>query len=218
MGRKLRVDICAPMGVGKTTLVQALGEDGAFFRVFENAAANPHLSDFYASFSAAAAYRKDAWFVRHVRDAMLACADVDLAVMDFSVTLCRAYVDAGVNTPENALRLQRAFDVVERECGVPDLLLVLDLPLDDQVKRIQARSRSGEECVPVSYLQHLRTAIDARVRAAQERGVAVLRLDFSTCDVRDPATALQVSDQIRQALRTGTDHARIRAATAGCTP
>ena len=89
MGRSLRVDICAPMGVGKTTLVRALSIDGVFFGVFENPAANPHLSDFYASFSAAAAYRKDAWFVRHVREAMRACADVDLAVMDFSVASWR---------------------------------------------------------------------------------------------------------------------------------
>lgn len=72
--------------------------------------------------------------------------------MDFSLVLCRAYVDAGVNSAENAAKLQGMFDLIARELGQPDLLIVIDLPLDAQMQRIEARNRAGEDGVPADYL------------------------------------------------------------------
>lgn len=202
-----RIEICAPMGVGKTTLARALAAHG-YHAVEERPADNPHLTDFYATFSPVVAYRKDLWFVDHVRACIASGRDQN-SVMDFSLALCRAYVDAGINTPDNAQKLQNAFDAVAREFGQPDLLIVIDLPLEEQINRIRARHRTGEEDVPAAYLHALSMAVTARVEEAQRHGMKVMRIDGTQHDFRDPAQIKTVADMVHLALPAAA-HPRLK--------
>lgn len=193
-----RIEICAPMGVGKTTAARALAAHG-YQCIEENPAANPHLAEFYATFSPEAAYKKDLWFADHVRSCIAGGHDRNI-VMDFALVLCRAYVDAGVNTADSAAKLQGVFDLIERELGQPDLLIVIDLPLDEQMKRIAARNRDGEGAVPADYLRTLAQATAARVAQAQRAGMKVLRLDGMAYDFRDPAQGKVLANMVDAAL------------------
>lgn len=197
-----RIEICAPMGMGKTTAARALARHG-YRCIEENPAANPHLAEFYATFSPEAAYKKDLWFAGHVRSCIATGYDQNI-VMDFALVLCRAYVDAGVNTAENAAKLQAVFDLIERELGQPDLLIVIDLPIDEQMKRIAARNREGEDSVPADYLRTLTQATSARVAQAERAGMMVLHLDGMVYDFRDPAQGKALVDMIEAAMRPAT--------------
>lgn len=197
-----RIEICAPMGVGKTTAARALALHG-YRAVEENPAANPHLAEFYATFSPESAYKKDMWFADHVRSC-IASGHTDNIVMDFSLVLCRAYVDAGINTAGNAATLQGVFDLIARELGQPDLLIVIDLPLDVQMQRIQARTRAGEDGVPADYLRTLAIATSARVAQAARDGLKILLIDGTQHDFRDPAQAKVLADMVQAALRVQT--------------
>lgn len=193
-----RVEICAPMGVGKTTLAAALAAHG-FHPAHERAEMNPHLADFYAGFSPATAYKKDMWFVFHLRAILRALPRDKPAVLDFSQPICRAYVDAGINTAANARKLQSQFDAVARAYGPPDLLIVLDLSLAEQQARIRRRARAGEDDVPEEYLRDLAAATAARVAEAEKAGVNILRIDARR-DFRDPAVVAAIASEIKALL------------------
>lgn len=194
-----RIELCAPMGIGKTTLALGLQRLG-FHAAHERADLNPHLAVFYKTFSRTAAYKKDRWFVGHL-DAVIAGLPQDKpAVMDFSGPMCRAYVDAGVNSPENAARLQRAFDRVAQKHGPADLLVLLELPLNEQAARIRARSRDIEEGVPLDYLRRLAAAFERRVLEAEVAGQKVLRVDARR-DFRQSAEVAKLAQEIARALK-----------------
>ena len=205
-----RIELCAPMGVGKTTLalgLQALG----FHAAHERADLNPHLRVFYKTFSRTAAYKKDRWFVGHLDDVIAGLPRGKTAVMDFSGPMCRAYVDAGVNSPENAARLQRAFDRVAKKHGPADLLVLLQLPLPEQAARIRARSRDIEEGVPLDYLRRLADAFERRVLEAEAAGQKVLRVDARR-DFREPAEVAKLAQEIATALKGPGPVTRFRGA------
>lgn len=203
-----RVEICAPMGVGKTTLVKGLAERG-FTPVYERFD-SPYLEALYKDPSPTLANQNVEWFV-NAQNAQLqahhsAPAD-DISVFDYSPTTTRAYIDAGGITGEDNAILQKKIDGMIAEHGYPDLLIVLTLPREERIReqtaRIHDRNRDIESSVPQEYLQELNTAIDKRL-AELPPNVRVLEIDARR-DFRNPEVVDEIAEQIRAELAKSHD-------------
>lgn len=196
-----RIEICAGLGCGKTTLATALKAHGltAVHEEFED---NPHLSAFYTNPGPDTAYRKDLWFIHAQHKQLLALKrQKGPFIVDYSVVLSQAYIQAGLNTPENKEKLLEKWDAAVKDAGWPDLVIVLDLSVSDQIERIQNRGRESEKDLPSEFLENLNDAIQRRLKNIPEK-TKILRLDARR-DFTDDAEILKIHKEILAVINTG---------------
>lgn len=193
-----RIEICAPMALGKTTLVDALAKRG-FNPFHELELNNPHLEAFYASFSPEAAFNKDNWFLEAQSAQMRRANAMDgVSILDYGSTLSRGYIRAGRHTPDNEAQLLEKWSATLREVGEPDLLIVMRLPVEEQARRLQARMRPGEEAVPRSYLETLKHAVEHELSQLPP-SANILEVDAMR-DFRKPFEADKLAREVTSAL------------------
>lgn len=199
--KPIRIEICASLGTGKTTLATALNALGirAVYEEFED---NPYLNAFYLNPTAENAYEKDLWFIGAQSRQMESLVDKQGPfVMDYAQSLSMAYIDAGLNTPENKCKLKSEWQKTIDRVGYPDLLIVLDLPLDQQIARIKKRGRTGEADIPRTYIDSLNKAIQENLQRLPAQ-VKILHIDARR-DFSDPAEISRLHKEILFVLKAG---------------
>ena len=199
MGR--RIEICAGLGTGKTTLARALANQG-FIPVFEDFLDNPYLKAFYENPSPVNALHKDTWFWQKQSKQLADLKDKkgDF-IIDYAGYLSMSYIDAGVNIPANKAALVRQWQETLNEIGAPDVLIVLEIPVEDQLKRIQTRGRMDETDLPRAFVSALNTAIENRLKTLPATQT-VIHIDARR-DFNDHAEISRIKKQISNALKAG---------------
>ncbi|TVQ96519.1 MAG: deoxynucleoside kinase [Deltaproteobacteria bacterium] len=177
-----------PIGVGKTTLVRALAarlDARTVLEVFEE---NPFLARFYED-RERYAFPTEMFFLmsRFQQQELFAQEDLlrRFAVSDYLFEKCRLFASFTLDSSEYTLFAQM-YDVLSRQVPTPDLVLHLHAPVPILLDRIATRGRDYERGIERSYLETL----DQRYRALfrQQDSTAVLSIDTSEVDFRDPAT------------------------------
>lgn len=157
--------ITGVIGVGKSTLAQAL--DGTKF--YEPL---PETDNFMLE-----AYYKDpkryaysmqtlllALRFRAQQEAQWRSARGELCIMDSSIYSDKAFLQVQKECGYIDELEYRAYDkLCEIHFGFlqyPDLLIHLDIPLDEEIRRIETRSRDCEANIDVDYLQKLHEAYE----------------------------------------------------------
>jgi deoxyadenosine/deoxycytidine kinase len=194
-----RIEICAPLGAGKTTLVQALAPYG-YTPIYERGD-NPYLADFYQDISPETAFLKDKWFLDSKREALqpqLDGHDTAVFLLDYSSVSDGAYLEVGGHTDANKQVLHALLNDSENLYGAPDILLVLQVPLEEQITRIAARGRPEEASIPTTYLEALRSNIEKRLEQVPD-STHILDIEY-TFDARNPFVAAQIAHRIERAL------------------
>ncbi len=169
-----RVEVCGGIASGKTS-VAGLFENEKAITLFEDFKANPFWEQFYEDPKRFAFETEVTFLLQHYNQIKAASGSKEPIVCDFSFLLDRAYVD--VTLPEEERRVfLTVFEEVQRQLGPPALYVLLECSPEEEMRRVQARSRETEKAIGIDYLSALNDAVAEHVDTAAV-STKVLRID-----------------------------------------
>ena len=156
------IAIEGPIGVGKTSLAERLATRLDATAVLEEQD-NPFLDDFYTGRTGAALQAQLFYLLNRHRQ-QLSFRQADLFAQ---ATVCDYLFDkdkifAYLNLDDNELFIyQRLYDLLARDIAAPDLVIYLQAPTDDLVRRLRERERSEDTGLPVPSADYVRELNEA---------------------------------------------------------
>lgn len=218
------IGVCGPIGVGKSTLAELLARrlGAAFVAERFDADANPFLDRFYAERQAGAV--PDGTVARADRPSWSLATELSFLtqrvdmVRDISTLLARGtsvvtdwtaaqnLVFSALTLPEDEFRLYESLYLRLME-GVrtPDLVVVLDAPVEVLQGRIQGRGRAKEAGIAAEYLAAVRRGYQ-QWRALPP--APMLWLDASDLRIHDPLVRAETIAMITTRLHAVRADAR----------
>lgn len=208
----MRIELCGPLGVGKTTLAVNLSEKMSWTLIREPVEGHPFLEAFYAR-PAAHAFEKNLFFLLDYLHQIKSCEGGDF-IFDHSAVVHRSYATLNQITSVEK-PVYQALDSLTESVGPPDLLINLTCDPDIIMQRIAKRGRAFESEVPKDYVVALTSEIARQVKAVSHY-MRVLTLDAASYDFdARPQDNEKIIAIIQQALGTvPVRRERLAAATA----
>ncbi|MCL2701209.1 MAG: deoxynucleoside kinase [Phycisphaerae bacterium] len=196
MSAKL-ISIIGPPGCGKTTLATNLARvlGGRFIR--EPFASNPFLADAYGG-QADARLPAQLYFLlsRAGQLARTVWPAEGLCVSDYGFCQDRLFAETTLAAEELAL-----YEPIRERLAVcihpPELLILLDAPEAELLRRIAARGREFEKVMTADFLGDMRARYR---RVADAAACSVLRVDNHAVDLRNPAELATLAADVRRTL------------------
>lgn len=174
----MRIELCGPLGIGKTTLAQRLSELTGWTLVREPVETNPFLRPFYTA-PEKYAFEKNLFFLLDYLHEIKARSTGNY-IFDHSAVVHRSY--AALNRIEPHERtVFSALDKAIESLGPPDLLINLVCPSDIILSRIAKRGRDFEAGVDIEYVTALNDEVQAQVKYV-EHYVPVAHVDAAKYD------------------------------------
>ncbi|MFW5859845.1 MAG: deoxynucleoside kinase [Planctomycetota bacterium] len=153
--RNLKIAFEGVIGVGKTTLAQALAEELGAVRLFEDEIHNPYLKSFYKHRSRYALpcqlYFLEARLAQFARNLPYGVP----VVADHSMIKERLFADVNLEGEDRALYFRLHERLASQAGFTPEVVVYLSAPLDEVKQRIRARGRRMENAIDVGYLHAL---------------------------------------------------------------
>ncbi|MDF1535650.1 MAG: deoxynucleoside kinase [bacterium] len=144
-----------PIGVGKTSLVQMLGEVFASRVILEKAAENPFLPKFYTN-PAGFAFQTQMFFLlsRYQQQRELAQQELfsQSVICDYLFAKDRIFASVNLDGDELAL-YQQIYSLLDQRIPKPDLVIYLQSPPEVLQQRIRMRGRSFEREISREYIE-----------------------------------------------------------------
>lgn len=174
----MRIELCGPLGVGKTTLAVNLAQMMNLTLIREPVEKHPFLESFYAQ-PARHAFEKNLFFLLDYLHQVKCCAGGDF-IFDHSAVVHRAYATLNLITATEK-PVYQALDSLTESLGAPDLLINLVCSSDVIMQRIRKRGRAFEAEVDLSYVSALNDEIQRQVKFISHY-TPVLNLDAASYD------------------------------------
>ncbi len=149
-----------PIGVGKTSLVNALAKQHKARTIFEIVEENPFLSNFYGD-RAKFAFQTQIFFLlsRFKQQQELFQQDLFNQVTVSDYLFAKDRIFASITLDPNELSLyHRVYDLMGPRVVKPDLVIYLQARMDVLLARIKKRGREFERKFDADYLQSVCTA------------------------------------------------------------
>jgi len=149
-----------PIGSGKTTLAQKLGDCYSVNLLLENAEANPFLPKFYQDVPRYALPTQLFFLFQRsgkIRDLAQRDMFAEATIADFFLEKDPLFARLNLNDEEFALYRQ-IYQHLQLQASVPDLVIYLQTPVDALSERISQRNVSYEQDIPREYLARLANA------------------------------------------------------------
>ena len=149
-----------PIGVGKTSMVQMLGEEFASRVILEKAAENPFLPKFYTN-QAGFAFQTQMFFLlsRYQQQRELAQQELFSQSVICDYLFAKDRIFASVNLDDDELILyQQIYSLLDERIAKPDLVIYLQSPTDVLQQRIRMRGRSYEREIGREYVEAVNEA------------------------------------------------------------
>lgn len=202
----MRIELCGPLGVGKTTLAVKLASLLGHTHIKEPVETHPFLKSFYKN-PEAHSFEKNAFFLLDYLHQIKSC-QTGRYVFDHSAVVHRSYAALnGISSCE--MPAFQAIDRVIEEVGPPDLLINLVCSPDIVMSRIKKRGRSFEAQVPRQYVASLLEEIQKQVNLVRGQ-MRVLDLDAGAYDFDSTADIERVVEKIVRTLAGGEEGAQAR--------
>lgn len=195
----MRIELCGPLGVGKTTLAVNLSQKMNWTLIREPVESHPFLEAFYER-PVAHAFEKNLFFLLDYLHQIKACESGDF-IFDHSAVVHRSYATLNqITTTEKPV--YQALDSLTESVGPPDLLINLVCDPEVIMQRIRKRGRSFESEVTMDYVVDLTSEIARQVKAVSHY-MRVLTLDAASYDFdARPQDNDKIIAIIQQALGT----------------
>ncbi len=146
-----------PIGVGKTTLVNQLAELARSRVILEIFEENPFLADFYQD-RGKYAFQTELFFLlsrfRQQQQITQQSLFAEVTLSDYLFHKNLIFSGLTLEDAEWALYLD-VYEALSPQVVTPDLVVVLDAPLDILLARIRERGRSYEKDFDADYLEEL---------------------------------------------------------------
>jgi len=170
------------IGVGKSTLTDALGAAMGLPVWHEEVEGNPYLALFYADMRAHAFPLQVHLLTQRFAQQQRIVWSTEGGVQDRSIyedqVFARMLCRAGLMSELNLSTYLALFETMEHFMQRPSLLVYLDVSPADALARIKARGRPMETGITLEYLTQLRDAYEAFI-VDISRTVPVLRIDYT---------------------------------------
>jgi deoxyadenosine/deoxycytidine kinase len=160
MTDKRYIVVEGPIGVGKTSLVQKLGEEFASRVILEKVADNPFLPKFYTNPSGFA-FQTQMFFLlsRYQQQRELAQQELFSQSIICDYLFAKDRIFASVNLDEDELMLyQQIYTLLDQRIPKADLVIYLQSPTGVLQQRIRMRGRSYEREVSRDYIEAVNEA------------------------------------------------------------
>ena len=160
MTDKRYIVVEGPIGVGKTSLVEMLGEEFGSRAVLERVAENPFLAKFYRNPSANA-FQTQMFFLlsRYQQQKELAQQDLFSQSVVCDYLFAKDRIFASVNLDEDEMVLyQQIYSLLDQRIPRPDLVIYLQSPTEVLQQRIRMRGRSFEREISREYIEAVNEA------------------------------------------------------------
>jgi deoxyadenosine/deoxycytidine kinase len=154
------VAVEGPIGVGKTTVVERLGEKLEANTVLEDWATNPFLQPFYDG-TDGAAFQTELFFLllryRQQQELVQRQLFAQATLCDYVFEKSRLF--AYLNLDDSELMIyEKLFTLLAESVPKPDLVVYLQAPTEVLMKRVKTRGRKAEEHLSEEYLGEVNRA------------------------------------------------------------
>lgn len=202
-----RIEICGPLGAGKTTLMSLLAHYGCL-AVYEPVEQHPYLAAFYADPPRYALEKCGFFALDYLHSVKSNSGAARSVVMDTGVPVLRAYHDVAPLTASDRVVVDTLLDGVATAITPADLYIHLTATTAQLLERIARRGRSIEASVPASYIDQLNSRLDLHLQAIDHRS-RLLSLELSALEgLTEPETIYPVIARINMALHHALDDQR----------
>jgi deoxyadenosine/deoxycytidine kinase len=202
-----RIEICGPLGAGKTTLMSLLAYYGCQ-AVYEPVEQHPYLAAFYTDPARFALEKCGFFALDYLHSVKSNTGATRSVVMDTGVPVLRAYHDVAPLGGIDRMVADRLLDGVAAAIAPADLYIHLTASTEQLLERIAKRGRTIEASVPASYVAELNARLDQHLQNIDSRS-RLLSLELSALEgLTEPETIYPVITRINIALHHALDDQR----------
>lgn len=194
-----RIEICGPLGSGKSTLTRLLAHYGAT-ALFEPVEQHPYLEKFYTN-PQRYGLETNLHFVTHYLHTVKTHMPLQTTlVVDSGLPLRRTYHDVGEMTLTERLIGDDLMDGVTALIPPADLYIHLSASTQQLLSRIARRGRDMESAVSADYVDKLNRRLDQHMaRIGIRSRLLTLKIDALE-GLTEPENAFPVIQQINRTL------------------
>lgn len=207
------ITIAGTVGVGKSTMTQALANALKFRTSYEKVDTNPYLDKFYDDFEKWSFHLQVYFLAERFKEQKRIFEYGGGFIQDRSIyedtgIFAKMHFDKGTMTPTDYETYTNLFDamVMTPYFPHPDLLIYLEGPIDDVIGRIQERGREMEQQTPHTYWEEMHGRYEDWIN--NFNACPVLRIDINDYDLmKNPDQVEDVVARIAHMLEQ-TSHLR----------
>ncbi len=201
------ITIAGTVGVGKSTMTNALANALGFRTSFEKVDTNPYLDRFYADFERWSFHLQIYFLAERFKEQKKIFEYGGGFVQDRSIyedtgIFAKMHYEKGTMAPVDYETYTNLFDamVMTPYFPHPNLLIYLEGSLDDIISRIQERGRPMEQQTPISYWEEMHGRYEKWIN--NFNACPVLRLNINDYDIVKDETSIEpVIEKISTFLR-----------------
>lgn len=190
------ITIAGTVGVGKSTITNALAEALNFRTSFEKVDLNPYLDKFYGDFSRWSFHLQIYFLAERFKEQKRIFEYGGGFVQDRSIyedtgIFAKMHYEKGTMSKVDYETYTSLFEamVMTPYFPHPDLLIYLDGSLDDVLNRIKERGRPMEQQTPVAYWEEMHSRYENWIN--QFNACPVLRLNINDYDLMNKEDSIE---------------------------
>ncbi|GEK32213.1 deoxycytidine kinase [Kurthia zopfii] len=207
------ITIAGTVGVGKSTMTNALANALNFRTSFEKVDTNPYLDKFYEDFEKWSFHLQVYFLAERFKEQKRIFEYGGGFIQDRSIyedtgIFAKMHYDKGTMTPTDYETYKNLFDamVMTPYFPHPDLLIYIEGPVEDIIARIAERGRPMEQQTDKAYWLEMHDRYETWID--QFNACPVLRLDINDYDLmKNPETVEVIVERIGHFLEQ-TSHLR----------
>ncbi|AQX52991.1 deoxynucleoside kinase [Priestia flexa] len=198
--------IAGTVGVGKSTMTQALADALNFRTSYEKVDTNPYLDKFYADFERWSFHLQVYFLAERFKEQKRIFEYGGGFIQDRSIyedtgIFAKMHFEKGTMSKVDYETYTSLFDamVMTPYFPHPDLLIYLEGSFEDIVDRIQERGRPMEQQTPLDYWREMHKRYEDWIN--NFTACPILRLDINDYDIlRDPTSVEPIVEKISKFL------------------
>ena len=201
------ITIAGTVGVGKSTMTNALADALRFRTSFEKVDTNPYLDKFYADFERWSFHLQIYFLAERFKEQKRIFEYGGGFIQDRSIyedtgIFAKMHYEKGTMSPVDYETYKSLFEamVMTPYFPHPDLLIYLEGSLDDILERIKLRGRPMEQQTPISYWEEMHGRYENWIN--NFNACPVLRLNINDYDLfNNPESIEPIVEKIATHIR-----------------